>query len=84
MTSVQGSLGFLTDERRLNVAITRARHFMFVIGNAETLIKNEIWSQLVSSSVIKAKEGGYFRLTQKSDHYDPKTMGQVILDKSDR
>ena len=31
------SLGFTADLRRLNVAITRPRHFLFVIGHAETL-----------------------------------------------
>ncbi len=32
-----GSLGFLADERRVNVAITRAKHYLFVIGNSQTL-----------------------------------------------
>lgn len=32
--TLQGSLGFLTDYRRLNVAITRPRHFLIIIGNA--------------------------------------------------
>ena len=30
-------LGFLTDLRRLNVAITRPKHFLFIVGNSETL-----------------------------------------------
>jgi len=42
-----GSLGFVTDDRRLNVAITRARHFLFIVGNSSTLKKNELWSDLV-------------------------------------
>ena len=64
LNSVQGSLGFLTDERRLNVAITRPRHFVFIVGNAHTLLKSEVWSQMVHSSQTKAREGGYFRLDQ--------------------
>ena len=34
---VYKSLGFLTDERRLNVAITRPKNFLFIIGNKNTL-----------------------------------------------
>jgi len=46
-TNIQSSLGFLTDERRLNVAITRPRHFLIIIGNAQTLELNEVWANLI-------------------------------------
>lgn len=46
--TLQGSLGFLTDERRLNVAITRPRHFLLILGNANTLKKSPVWSNLIS------------------------------------
>ena len=47
--SLKGSLGFLVDERRMNVAITRAKHFLFVVGNSRTLGRNEKWQGLIKA-----------------------------------
>ena len=41
-------LGFLTDERRMNVAITRARIAVIIIGKSKTLKLDNCWSELVS------------------------------------
>jgi senataxin len=41
-------LGFLKDLRRMNVAITRARHFLWVIGNSNCLNQNPTWKGLIS------------------------------------
>jgi senataxin len=42
-----GSLGFISDYRRMNVAITRARHCLFVFGNSKTLNKDKNWKELI-------------------------------------
>jgi hypothetical protein len=34
-----GTAGFLTDDRRINVAITRARHQLICIGNVEAMVR---------------------------------------------
>jgi superfamily I DNA and/or RNA helicase len=34
----------LTDLRRLNVAITRPKHFLFIVGNSNTLSLSKTWS----------------------------------------
>ena len=42
-------LGFLNDLRRMNVEITRAKSFMWVVGNARTLSRNEGWAGLLKA-----------------------------------
>lgn len=44
-------LGFLQCEKRMNVAISRARSLLIVFGKAELLKSNEKWKQLIDFSV---------------------------------
>ncbi|GLJ40367.1 hypothetical protein SUGI_0830590 [Cryptomeria japonica] len=43
-------IGFVSDFRRMNVGITRARASMLVVGSASTLMQDEHWSNLVKSA----------------------------------
>lgn len=43
-----GSIGFLRDLRRMNVAMTRARMKLIVVGNAETLGRHRFYRALIA------------------------------------
>lgn len=46
-----GKVGFLCNRQRANVALTRARHCLWVIGNETTLaLSGSIWAKLISES----------------------------------
>ena len=44
----QGSIGFLNDSRRINVAVSRARRQFILVGDSSTLKRNKVFMSLVS------------------------------------
>ncbi|KAI9139240.1 AAA domain-containing protein [Paraphysoderma sedebokerense] len=40
-------IGFLSDVRRMNVGLTRAKYSIFVLGHSHSLVKNRYWRELV-------------------------------------
>lgn len=41
-------IGFLNDPRRLNVALTRARYGIVILGNPKVLSKQPLWNSLLT------------------------------------
>lgn len=48
--SETGSVGFLSDVRRMNVALTRARTTLWVLGNKTSLARDKIWKKLINNA----------------------------------
>lgn len=44
------SVGFLKDFRRMNVALTRAKTSLWVLGHQKSLIKNKLWRHLITNA----------------------------------
>ncbi|MNR11275.1 hypothetical protein D3C85_1275680 [compost metagenome] len=55
-SNAEGTIGFLSDTRRMNVAMTRARKKLVVIGDSATLSKSKFYTDFIAYT---EKLGGY-------------------------
>ncbi|XP_008561841.1 PREDICTED: probable helicase senataxin isoform X1 [Galeopterus variegatus] len=65
--AVQGSIGFLASLQRLNVAITRAKYSLFILGHLRTLMENQHWNQLIQDA---QKRGAIIKTCDKNYRHD--------------
>ncbi|XP_030461793.2 uncharacterized protein LOC115681846 [Syzygium oleosum] len=54
-SNLRGTIGFLSNTKRTNVALTRARYCLWIVGNGETLTKSKsVWQALVDNAKSRA------------------------------
>ena len=51
--SFSGGIGFLSDIRRMNVGITRAKSSLWVLGNSQSLMRGEFWGRLIRDAMTR-------------------------------
>jgi hypothetical protein len=72
-----GSIGFVADRRRLNVAITRARLALWVVGDSRALDRSPDWRLLIDDAIARrvyrrASEAEELDTPSSSKHADKK------------
>ncbi|KAK3421370.1 hypothetical protein EUGRSUZ_G02028 [Eucalyptus grandis] len=68
----RGNIGFLSSTKRTNVALTRARYCLWILGNGKTLTKSDsVWKAVVDNAKSR---GCFFNVD------DDKDLAKAILD----
>lgn len=87
--SEKGSVGFLSDIRRMNVALTRARTTLWILGNKASLRRDKVWNKLISDaearSCVTPAEPGFLRNIKKLQYEtygDSKARHEEVADSS--
>lgn len=70
-SSRRGSIGFVADERRMNVGLTRAKASLLIVGNAAALAQHEVWGRLVTEYAKKVRGAGDVRVSRGASRRPP-------------
>lgn len=73
---VAGSgIGFLSDARRMNVALTRAKCSLYILGNSSALMNNPLWRGLIEDARTRGVFISYNKGTWKGNsHIQPTNL----------
>uniref|UniRef100_A0ACD5V4N6 Uncharacterized protein n=1 Tax=Avena sativa TaxID=4498 RepID=A0ACD5V4N6_AVESA len=73
-----GSVGFLTNMQRTNVALTRAKHCLWIVGNGMTLSNSKsVWQKIVDDA---RDRGCYFDVSEDKDLSNAVVKAVIELD----
>ncbi|KAM0923989.1 hypothetical protein ACQ4PT_005164 [Festuca glaucescens] len=76
-----GSVGFLTNMQRTNVALTRAKHCLWIVGNGTTLSNSKsVWQKIVKDAQDRAC---YFDASEDKDLSNAVIKAVIELDDAD-
>ncbi|KAH0850115.1 hypothetical protein HID58_095770 [Brassica napus] len=76
-----GKIGFLSNHQRANVALTRARHCLWVVGNERTLtMSGSVWTKLVRDS---KRRGCFYDAIDDKNLRDAMNDAMLKVDMSD-
>jgi len=67
----KGSIGFVTDRRRMNVAFTRPRLNLWVVGHAGALQQNEDWASFIE---MQQESCRFLNVTQPFESFLPRYL----------
>ncbi|KAM4583240.1 putative helicase mov-10-B.1 isoform 3-T3 [Fundulus diaphanus] len=75
------NIGFLSNEKRFNVALTRAKSLLIVIGNPVILRKDPVWQKFINYCVeMKGYVGIDFKNVEEEDLFEAKMASLRISD----
>ncbi|KAF8651704.1 hypothetical protein HU200_063217 [Digitaria exilis] len=76
-----GSVGFLTNLQRTNVALTRAKHCLWIVGNGTTLSSsNSVWQKIIKDTQDR---GCFFDVNDDKDLSNAVVKAIIELDDAD-
>lgn len=61
-SNAHGKCGFLGEENRVNVLLSRAKHGMIIIGNSDTYLSNDLWWKILERMDRDGNIGSSFEL----------------------
>ncbi|XP_059643475.1 helicase SEN1-like [Cornus florida] len=80
-SNARGSVGFLSNRQRANVALTRARYCLWILGNGATLINSDsVWSKLVDNA---KNRGCFFNANEEKNLAQAITTSLIELNQLD-
>ncbi|PIG79936.1 tRNA-splicing endonuclease [Aspergillus arachidicola] len=75
-------IGFLSDIRRMNVGLTRAKSSLWVLGNSQSLVQGEFWNSLIKDARRRSvyTDGDVLKILQRPQFTGYKNVDMLDAD----